>query len=68
MDILQVNNAGINGLMVEGDVSVLPEMIEREALRGFSNTIEVTTLFIYIFKKYLLKIDNNNNNVIWCFD
>lgn len=38
MDNLQVNNAGINGLMVEGDVSILPEMIEREAFRGFNDT------------------------------
>lgn len=50
MDNLQVNNAGVNGLMVEGDVSILPEMIEREAFRGVSDTTEVTIFFLnYIF-------------------
>ncbi|XP_070010082.1 (-)-isopiperitenone reductase-like [Nicotiana sylvestris] len=36
----EVNNVGINGLMIEGNLSVLPTLIERDAARALGITTE----------------------------
>lgn len=44
--LMQVNNAGVSGIELEGDVSILQEIIERDVASVFADA-EVFFLFLH---------------------